>query len=100
LVPAQSVTESAYRAAAQGLGVLPPLAEDGLDVTNGRPHDHQLYVVPGRAIAVHLGHRLALRIAGMGRIVAAAVAQVDSTDERHVLVRSRRMPQHDELLVV
>ena len=51
---AQPVLEPADRAAAQRGRVLPPLAEDGLDVVHRRTADRRLDVVPRRGVAVLL----------------------------------------------
>jgi hypothetical protein len=59
-----------------------------------------LDVVPRRAFAIRHGDRGGLRVAVVGGVVAAAVAQVDATDVGHVQVWAAGMAQDHELLVV
>src|SRR3546814_6480403 len=66
----------------------------------GRPGDLGLDVVPRRGGAVLRGHFVGLRVAGMGGVVPAGVAQIDATHEGHVARGVVPVPQHDQLLVV
>ena len=90
VVAAQLVLEPAERVAGQRGRVLPPLAEHGLDVVHRRSPDLDLHVVPRRVLAVLLGERLRLRVAGVVGVVAAVVREVDAADERDVPRSGRR----------
>ena len=70
-----------------------------MSATAGSTHG-QLHVMPRRTPSVDRRHRLPLPITGVITVVAPAVAQVDTTDERDVEVRAARMTQHDELLMM
>ena len=100
VVAADQVGQPIERAAGQRRRVVPAFAEDCFEVGDRRSAHGQLDVVPGRRWAVDRGHRLGLRIPGVVCTVAAAVTQVDATDERDVEFRAPRMTQHDEFLVV
>ena len=95
-----TVRKPAQRAAAESLGVLPSFTEHRLHIADGRSADGELYVVPGRSWPVDSGHRLWLRVAPVRCVVAAAVAQVDATEEGDVELGPVPMAQDDELLVV
>jgi hypothetical protein len=84
----------------RGGWVLPAFAEGGFDVADSRALDRDLDVVPGRAWSVGCGKGLAERVAPVGRVVSAAVAQVDSADECDVALGAVGVAQDDELLVV
>ncbi len=78
----------------------PPLPERRVERADHRPAHRELHVVPGRCGAVPGGHADRLRVAGVGGVVAAAVAQVDAAGERDVAARVAGPAQHHELLVV
>ncbi len=59
-----------------------------------------LHVVPGRPLAILRGELHHLRVARVLPVVTPAVAKVDAADERHILARRARVPQHDQLLVM
>lgn len=80
--------------------IAPPFPEGGFDVPHRRTPDLELGVMPRRCVTPHGCHPYRLRVTLMRRGVVAGVAQVDATDERHVVVRASGMTQHDELLVV
>ena len=74
--------------------------ERRLGVTDGGPPHLELNVVPGGPRSVDRGHALGLGVPGVPCIVAPAVAQVDATDERHVLLGTPLVAQYHEFLVV
>jgi hypothetical protein len=88
------------RIAAQRCGVVPSLAEHRLDIADRWASDPHLGVVPRGAWPVHRGHRLALRIPEVARVVVPAVAQVDATHERDVEILTAGMADDHELLMV
>ncbi len=94
------VADPVQRVAGEPVGVLPAFPEDRLHVTDRRPADRHLYVVPRRPVAVGGRHLLGLRIALVGLVVAPAVAEIDPADVRDVEFRPVAMAQHHELLVV
>ena len=98
--PREPVLDPPQRAAAQRCGVEPPLAEDRLDVVDGRTADRRLDVVPRRVRAVLLRQGLRLRVPVVLGVVATRVAQVDPADVRDVARRVVTVPDHHHLLVV
>ena len=80
--------------------VVPAFAERMCDVTDDRPLQLELKVVPGRSIAVPLIEFDGLRVTIVTGIVVATVAEVDTADERHVVIGIRRPLYQDELLVM
>ena len=77
--------------------IVPALAEHAVEQPDDRAAQLELEVVPGWALAVLLRHRHDLRVAVVGGVVAAGVAQVDASGERHV---PPGRPHDDRLLVV
>ena len=80
--------------------VVPPLGEGVEHVRDGRTADLRHRVVPRRGLAVPVVEGCCLRVAGVGGVVAPAVAQVDAADERDVLLGSALAAHDEELLVV
>ena len=80
--------------------IVPPFPEGGVQRADDRAADRQLHVVPRRVRAVRGAHAHRLGVTVVGRVVAAAVAQVDAADERDVASRRARVPEHHQLLVV
>src|SRR5206468_3354130 len=76
------------------------LAEGQGEVADGRSAYLDLYVVPGRALAVDLGKVHRLRVAGVVGVVTAAAGQVDAAQKRNVAFRLARLLGDDQLLVV
>ncbi len=97
---AHPVGQLPQRAAAERRGVLPALAEHGLDVVDRGALDLHLEVVPRRVRPVLLGQRLGLRVAVVVGVVATVVREVDAADEGQVAGRVVAVPDDDELLVV
>lgn len=99
-IAVQHGVQAVDRVRGRGGGILPALAEVGLDVADrGTLHlDHE--VVPGGRVAPDRAHRDLLRIAVVRGVVATRVAQVLAADEGHVALGTARMPGDDELLVV
>ena len=97
---AERVASAVHRMPAERRRILPPLAEDRLDVVDGRTGDGGLHVVPGRALPVRLRHRLGLRVAEMPGVVPARVAQVDPADVGDVPLRPAPVADHHQLLVM
>ena len=88
------------RVGVQRRRIVPPFPEGGVQPADDRALQGQLHVVPRRVQSVADAHGYRLWITVVGRVVAAAVAQVDAADERHVALRRPRMPDHDQLLVM
>ena len=78
----------------------PAFAERVRDVTDDRPLQLELEVVPGRSIAVPIAEHDGLRVTVVTRIVVATVAEIDATDERHVVIRTHRTLYQDKLLMM
>jgi hypothetical protein len=87
----QLVPEPTDRVTYQRRRIIPALAEDRLDIRDRRPSDLNLDVVPGWTRTIDGGHRLALRIAVMGDVIAAAVTQVNTADVGNVELWPARM---------
>ena len=100
VVVAEQVREQVDGIARQRGWIVPAFPEAGLDVGDGGALDRELDVMPGRARTVPGGHRLCLGITFVAGVVGSAVAQVDSADERNVTLRTARVAEHDELLVM
>ncbi len=97
----QTVLEPAEGVAVERGRVLPPLAEDRLDVVHGRSGDGGHDVVPRRGVAVLRRHRRQrLRVAVVGGVVATGVAQVDAADVGDVAGGVVAVTDHHHLLVV
>src|ERR1039457_4859461 len=79
---------------------VPALPEGVLEVMHGWATYLGLDVVPGRPRAVGVGEFHHLRVAGVLRVVIAAVTQVDPPDERDVARRIAGTTHHDQLLVM
>ena len=84
VVATDSLADEVHRVARQRRGIVPPFPKGGFDIGDGRSAERELYVVPGRAVAVDLRHRLPLSVAPVICVVTPAVAQVDAPDERDV----------------
>ena len=80
--------------------VVPALAERVEDVCHRGAADLGHRVVPRRGRAVPLVERRGLGIAGVGRVVATAVTEVDASDERDVVFWPALASYDQELLVV
>jgi predicted RNA-binding protein associated with RNAse of E/G family len=80
--------------------IVPALAKSVRDVTDDGPLHLELEVVPGRSTAVFVVEVDDLRVATMKGIVVATMAEVHTTDERHVVIGALRTEYEDELLVV
>src|SRR5450631_1187959 len=100
VVVAETVRKPAERAAAENLGVLPPLAEHRFHVADRGAPDSELYVVPGWSRPVHGSDRQRLRVAPVRGVVAPTVAQVDAPQEGDVELGPVAVAQDHELLVV
>jgi hypothetical protein len=100
VVVPDTVREPTHRAAAESVGVFPAFTEHRFNVAHGRSADGELDVVPRRSWPEDSGHRLWLRIAPVRCAVAAAVAQVDASEEGDIEVGPLVGAQDDELLVV
>ena len=80
--------------------VLPALAERPREVADGGTVDFELNVMPWGSRPVARIEIDGLLVAPVALVVAAAVAQVDPTDERHVPVGRVAVADHEQLLVV
>ena len=100
VLAARQARQQPARVEGQRRGVLPPLAEGGLDVEHRRPLDRHVHVVPRRTPPERRRHRDDLVVALVVDVVAAAVAQVDAAEVGDVAGGVVAVPQHDELLVV
>ena len=84
----------------EGGGILPALAERPGEVADRRPAYLELDVVPRwpwSVAGIEIDRLLVTTVCG---VVATAVAQVEPADESDVVVRSIRMPDDEQLLVV
>jgi hypothetical protein len=80
--------------------VVPPLAENGFGVADGRPPQGELDVVPGGCEPVDLGQRLTLGVAPMSYVVAPPVAEIDAAEKGDVVLGPSAVTEHDQLLVM
>ena len=80
--------------------VVPALREGVEDMCHCWAADLRHRVVPGRGRAVPFVERRCLGIAGVGRVVATTVAEVDAADERDVVFWLALATYDQELLVV
>lgn len=71
-----------------------------LDVADGGATDRGLNVMPGWTWSVHLREVHRLRVSAVVVVIVAAQAEIDPTDEGHVVCGLVRVPDDDELLVV
>jgi len=81
-------------------GVHPALAEGLIQVTDRRPPDLELHIVPGRTRPVSPIEDHGLRVALVALVVAPPVAEVDPADECDVLPGALPPPDDGQLLVV
>jgi hypothetical protein len=81
-------------------GILPPFPEGRVQVSDRRSPDLELNVVPGGPRSVPPIKNDALRIPFVALVIAAAVAQIDPTDEGNVVDGSGAATDEGELLVV
>lgn len=88
----QPFTRAVDRVAGERLRIVPALTEDRLDIADSRAAHGELDVVPGRGRPVDRRDRLGLRIAFVGGGVVAAVAKINSADERDIELGTARMP--------
>jgi len=86
LLPVDQLADEVNGVSAERSTVVPPLAEDGLGVTYGRPPQRELDVVPGRPAPVDPRHRLTLGVAAMSCVVAPSVAQIDAAEKGDVVL--------------
>ena len=80
--------------------VLPALAERPREVADCGTVDLELNVMPWGSRPVARIEIDGLLVAPVALVVAAAVAQIDPTDERHVPVGRVAVADHEQLLVV
>ena len=80
--------------------IVPAFAERVRDVTDRRPPQLQLEVVPGRSFAVAHVEFDGLHVSLVTGIVMTTVGQVDTADERHVVIGSLGAAYKDELLMM
>lgn len=97
---AKNVGDRMPRQPRQCSRILPALAEDILDVADGRTLQLDLHVVPGRCFAVLGRERSADGVTEMVGVVASGAGEVDTADERHVGLRGVPVSDDDELLMV
>jgi hypothetical protein len=81
-------------------GILPAFPEGLRDVSDRRPADLELNVVPSWAGTVALIQDDRLGITVMVFVVAPTVAQIDPPDEGNIIVRVCEVLEQDELLMV
>jgi hypothetical protein len=80
--------------------IIPALPECEIEVTNRGTSHFELHVVPRwlRSVSrVQLDH---LTIAAMIGVITTSVTEINSSDERDVVFKTRRMTDEDHLLVV
>ena len=70
--------------------VVPAFVERVRDVADDRALQLELEVVPGRSTSVPLVEFDGLHVAGVTGIVVATMAEVDTADERHIVVGTLR----------
>ncbi len=92
--------EDPQRIAAERAAVIPPFPEGEFQVTDRRPVELELSVVPWRPRAVHGRHGLMLTIAVVVFLIAAAMTEVDASHEGDVRVRARHVSHDHQLLVM
>ena len=80
--------------------VVPTFAEGLCQVAHGRSTHQRLHIVPGSAFPIPAVQALRLRVTAMMNVVPAPVAEIDASDERHVLIGPIRMVRDHQLLVV
>jgi hypothetical protein len=80
--------------------VVPAFAKRVRDVTDDWTPQLELKIVPGRSVAVPIVELDGLRVTLVAGIVVSTVAEVDTADEGHVVVGTRRAPYQNQLLVM
>ena len=78
----------------------PSLPERVLDISNSGAADRDLHVVPRWTFAIDGGKVHRLRVSRVPAAIVPAQSQIDAPDERHVTLRTSRVSDDDELLMV
>ncbi len=78
----------------------PSLPEGVLDISNTRAPDRGLHVMPRRAFTIPGRKVHRLRISFVLAAIVPAQSQIDASDERHIMLRTSRVSDDDELLMV
>jgi hypothetical protein len=80
--------------------VVPTFSEGLCQVSDGWAANLRLHIVPGSAFSISTVQVLGLWVAEMMNVIAAPVAEIDPSDECHVLIGSTRMMRYHQLLVM
>jgi hypothetical protein len=78
----------------------PSLPERVLDISSSGAADRDLHVVPRWTFAIDGGKVHRLRISRVPAAIVQAQSQIDAPDERHVTLRTSRVSDDHELLMV
>jgi hypothetical protein len=81
-------------------GILPPFPKGEIEFAHGRTFNFKLDVVPRGPLSIARVQLDGLDVPIVAGVISTTMTEIDSPDERNVMVNVRRMTDEDHLLMV